>query len=108
MTWTGDLRLLFAARRRSRRILDVRFLGTPTFGPHFQRRRPLPQNAVRAPPLVQLDLLEHREPGIQRLAVASAGPLVQGLAAAPAQALALLAAQGIHRQSQQQLLAEDR
>src|SRR5215472_5573552 len=92
MTCTAVRRLLLAARRRSRRILDVLFLGTPT--------------ALSL--LVQLEVLQLGEAGIYPVGGAPALPFVQVLAAGPAEALAVLAADRVHRQCKEHLLTHQR
>ena len=57
--------------------------------------------------LVQLDVLEDCEPRVNPPALATARRLVQILAAHAAQAPAILAADRVHGQRQQYLLADD-
>src|SRR5438045_1172701 len=94
MTCTGDRRLLLAARRRLRRMLDVRFLGTPT--------------AHLPPESVQLDRLEHGQPGVHDLALAAALRLVEVLTALRAEPLTVVLADHRGGERQQYLFPDDR
>src|SRR5262245_38925117 len=95
MTCTGVRRLLLAARRRLRRMLDVRFLGTPTAHLFMETAS------------VQLDGLEHGQPGVHDLALAAALRLVEVLSTLRAEPLALVLADHRDGERQQYLFLED-
>src|SRR6266702_5358745 len=92
VTLAGTI-LKFAARRRSRRMLDVRFLGTPTAS--------LPSGLL-------LELLEPRPPRVRHVAIASAIALVQVRSAHGPESLAALLAHRIAGERQQKLLPHHR
>src|SRR5262245_19922956 len=98
MTCTALRTLLLAARRRLRRIFEVRFLGTPMTLPSL----PFFGSSV------QLDVFQLREPYVHHFALAATLALVEVLPTYRAQALTVFFAHHRHRQRQQYLLSHDR